>query len=627
MKTIEDYIEDYFKEFRGKGSDIIVRKDKKEDAFEVVVLDVLYKDYLNLNISSSNVEEISRYIIAPPDRGIDIFVEKNYGDEVSFDVIQVKTNELSETEIRDAFNKMERCIDDFCKESESISPSCRKVLGESALSPKTKDSCNYFVVHFGELDSISKQHDNETIITKSYLEELIKNPYEWVEQDIIKLAKDSSFMVVNKDKSETAIVCNVNAKELIQLNRKYYRPQIGRNILFGYNLRDSLNYKTKETASCAAMRETIENDPEKFWFYNNGITIIADDYSISEKSSDNNILELKRFSIVNGAQTTSSLGRIYDEAKNTRNEKILNNISKVNVLTRVLKVKGNELKQAIAVSNNTQNPITSRDMVTNNKEQNDLYKRLLENEPKIYMEIRRGRHAPVEMDKTFKHRFTKNEILAQLAFAGFYKEPYNAKDKKSLLFARDFSQKDFLINEFYARIFDESDKGILFQKSNKEIDELLFVQQIYQDCRKYAKNYLQDLLENASTDNAKTIYNGYIDIVTICLYYFVATYYKFLEQFGSDFANKSYDYESYYNTKSQYRKQLIEKFTDLFLLKTTVKIIYNTAKTNNKTSNVANWVRGEKIQTFFFDELEELFATDISLSESYKEIMNAFKIN
>ena len=72
---------------------------------------------------------------------------------------------------------------------------------------------------------------------------------------------------------------------------------------------------------------------------------------------------------------------------------------------------------------------------------------------------------------------------------------------------------------------------------------------------------------------------------------------------------------------------MIEKFTDLFLLKTTVKIIYNTAKTNNKTSNVANWVRGEKIQTFFFDELEELFATDISLSESYKEIMNAFKIN
>ena len=57
------------------------------------------------------------------------------------------------------------------------------------------------------------------------------------------------------------------------------------------------------------MAKTIREEPEKFWFYNNGITIIAEDYNTITSAGSNGDIEkfvLKNFSIINGAQTTSS---------------------------------------------------------------------------------------------------------------------------------------------------------------------------------------------------------------------------------------------------------------------------------------------------------------------------------
>ena len=57
------------------------------------------------------------------------------------------------------------------------------------------------------------------------------------------------------------------------------------------------------------------------------------------------------------------------------------------VMARILKVSSDETKNAIAIYNNTQNPINNRDMVANNIEQKKLHNWLLDTSyPQIYVD-------------------------------------------------------------------------------------------------------------------------------------------------------------------------------------------------------------------------------------------------
>jgi hypothetical protein len=53
-----------------------------------------------------------------------------------------------------------------------------------------------------------------------------------------------------------------------------------------------------------AIDDTIKKERENFWYYNNGITIGCNDYRI-----DGYKLKLYDFSIINGAQTTTKIGK------------------------------------------------------------------------------------------------------------------------------------------------------------------------------------------------------------------------------------------------------------------------------------------------------------------------------
>lgn len=112
------------------------------------------------------------------------------------------------------------------------------------------------------------------------------------------------------------------------------------------------------------------------------------------------------------------------------------------------------------------------------------------------MEIRRGMKAPVDV-KLYKHQMTTNEELAQLAFAGFMRDPFTGKDKKTAIFDTDYKKSDYLLNEFYHRIFyyDAYDpNGILFKKERTEIDELLFIHYLYKEAKKVLTKYIRQEL-------------------------------------------------------------------------------------------------------------------------------------
>ena len=107
----------------------------------------------------------------------------------------------------------------------------------------------------------------------------------------------------------------------------------------------------------------------------------------------------------------------------------------------------------ISIYNNLQNPISSRDMVANNYEQNELHKKLKSGDaPNIFMEIKRGQYVPSQ-PRFEKHQQTSNEDIAQVAAAAFLVEPFKAKDKKKTLFNKDAGSEEYIVNEYYDEIF------------------------------------------------------------------------------------------------------------------------------------------------------------------------------
>ena len=634
LKTLAELQNLYYEEFKGlPGNCPIVRNNQKNDAFELVVLKVLYGKDLPEFIKN-NASIFANYIIAPPDSGIDIFIQHENGDEYSFDVIQVKNTNLDESQLRKCILSMERTIDDYCKDPKKItSDSCKTVLSNSNLDKSNKNKCSYFVVHTGTVDDFSGSEENERIITLKSLDVIYKNISEYVDEDELHISSNVKYG--NPEDNNGAIVCSLNGYELASLCNTYYNTEIGRNILFGSNLRESLI--TKKSKPFQSMSKTIIECPQNFWYYNNGITIIAKD--IIEKG--NNILTLKGFSIVNGAQTTSALGLFLREAKKNNETKNINLLKDVFVLTRILKVPDEKMRQDIAIFNNTQNPITSRDMVANRIEQKHLHEWLLDdNYAQIFCEIRRGSQIPTSFNKGFTHRKTTNEQLAQLAYASFLQKPFVAKDKKSALFNNDYSQNEYVINQIYHDIFNWDkdnplNNGLIFKKSKQEIDEVLFVQQLYKESKKVMKASLNEKINNAieqkesattaeqakACDERIATFSLHLDTAGICMFYFLALYYEFKAQFP--ISNKTYRFDQYYSDKT-FRQSLIRDATNIFL-NYTVKILVKTAIENGKSANVNNWVRSAQCEPVFLKSLRDELASDFDIEKKYKEFCDNYQ--
>lgn len=85
------------------------------------------------------------------------------------------------------------------------------------------------------------------------------------------------------------------------------------NSLFAKNIR----YYKGSTEVNQSIKEVLKNEPDKFFYYNNGIKILCK--KIDRKaaySTDRNagLFVLEGVSLVNGAQTTGTIGAVYDES-------------------------------------------------------------------------------------------------------------------------------------------------------------------------------------------------------------------------------------------------------------------------------------------------------------------------
>ena len=131
----------------------------------------------------------------------------------------------------------------------------------------------------------------------------------------------------------------------------------GARLLEG-NVRSFLSTKV---AVNKKIRETIINEPQMFFAFNNGISVTAKDVNIEEINGSKYIVSARDFQIINGGQTTASL---YNARRN--NQADLSSIYVQMKLTeideeRVTVDEANDLIRAISRSSNSQNKVSDAD--------------------------------------------------------------------------------------------------------------------------------------------------------------------------------------------------------------------------------------------------------------------------
>lgn len=131
--------------------------------------------------------------------------------------------------------------------------------------------------------------------------------------------------------------------------------------LFSGNYRGFLGSNRRRRIN-AGIRESAETRPSDFWAFNNGITILT----MAMKKNKAGRPLLSGMSIINGAQTTGSIGSI-DLSKKS--------LSDVRVLCRVIECSDADTIAEIVRYNNTQNAITTWDQYSNDPDQKRLEKK------------------------------------------------------------------------------------------------------------------------------------------------------------------------------------------------------------------------------------------------------------
>lgn len=182
-----------------------------------------------------------------------------------------------------------------------------------------------------------------------------------------------------------------------------------------YLKKSSINKNIKTTA--------LSEDNNKFFYYNNGITLTCDAFSYSSRRSP--VIELKNIQIVNGSQTIHSLYEAFLEDSK--------NFADIEVLCRICEVRDSSLSTRIAEYTNSQNPVKSRDIRSV-----DFVQLSLEKEFSVmdkFYERKKNQYS----DKPLKQRIDA-EKAGQVIMAFFNRSPYEAKNRKGLIFGDKYEE-------------------------------------------------------------------------------------------------------------------------------------------------------------------------------------------
>lgn len=249
----------------------------------------------------------------------------------------------------------------------------------------------------------------------------IENPKEYVDEAVIQLDAPNNFMRFGVEES---LIVNISAMSLKNLYEQY-----GYRGLFAQNLR----YYVKNAKIDGNIIESIQEHPENFWYYNNGVILICDDYII-----EGDRILVQNFSIINGGQTTKLVG----ETDFGRDFFIQCKIIKNKYESEDDRL---EFIANVAEATNTQKPIKDKDLIANRIEQRLLKKQLAD--AGIYCQIKRGEKVNKKLYPAAWQN-TTNEELGQFLLSFVYQKPGTARGSKASICGNN-ERYNLLFNKKY----------------------------------------------------------------------------------------------------------------------------------------------------------------------------------
>jgi len=354
-------------------------------AFYFVVIDLilgLQDDEIQDSITDSNFLRVSHQK-SGHDRGIDAL----YIDEASTPPIlhmfnfkyaetfnKAKNNNLPSGEI----DKILGFINALNQQEESLLQEVNPVLASKVQDIwRIFESQNpKFTFHF-----CSNHYKNFEQAEKERLEKSIGKNVDiqyHLMPDLIKYIVSADKQIINgkikgidkgyfekSDGNIRALIVNVDARDLVRIvlddeairnkadmNDNEYEVMKKFRVLEGafddnvrtYLKKSSINKNIKATA--------LSEENNKFFYYNNGVTLTCDSFSHSSRRSP--VIDLKNIQVVNGSQTIHSLYEAFLEDSSK--------FSDIEILCRICEVRDSSLSTRIAEYTNSQNPVKSRDI-------------------------------------------------------------------------------------------------------------------------------------------------------------------------------------------------------------------------------------------------------------------------
>jgi len=202
--------------------------------------------------------------------------------------------------------------------------------------------------------------------------------------------------------------------------------------IFSANIRDYLGSRSTDSNINNGIRRTVESDPDNFWVYNNGLTILVHSFEATESN-----LAFKGLSIVNGAQTTGAIGSL---------NKLPSTDAKVQARFVATTDGDQDLIHKIIQYNNSQNKVEASDFRSTDKFQKRLK---IEFESIPQAEYEGGRRGSAGDAIRRRPNLLPSYTVGQ-ALACFQQDPLVAYNQKTAIWVN---------NKLYSKYFNENTKA------------------------------------------------------------------------------------------------------------------------------------------------------------------------
>lgn len=420
MADIKKYISDLAEEFKR------ISCDEMESCSNSERLLYLYAYYHYFNADSSKLSDILQgnvyewgsldkisgvYIDYDSDKDDVDLILSNYVEEEGFDFPAIlKEFKDAETAVFSYISNKSACRHSLCsllsddeyRFSDDRPLKIRLITDYNPATVAQKRAIinaldNMQPIHDCVSYSISFGYDIEYEILE------IESPKECVDEASIFVDRPNNYVSFG---AENSVIVNISAESLKTLYELY-----GYRGVFAQNLR----YYVKNAKVDDNIIESIQEHSDDFWYFNNGIILICEDYTIT-----GNRITLYKFSIINGGQTTKLIGETeFDNDFYLQCKIIKNKYS--NEDERL------EFISSVAEASNTQKPIKDKDLIANRIEQRLLKKQLAT--AGVYCQIKRGEKVNKKLYPNAWQN-TTNEELGQFLLSFVYQKPGTARGSK-----------------------------------------------------------------------------------------------------------------------------------------------------------------------------------------------------